>query len=79
MTDETEDDRKALLRKAYGTASQRLRENHREEFNDLRSTAAKELGVEWAPRLTAEEKAEAEFDALLDAHPHLRERLQGTT
>lgn len=73
------EERKALLRQAYGTASQRLREENRDRFNELRIEAAKDLGVEWAPRPTADEKAEQEFDALIEAHPHLRERLQDTT
>lgn len=70
-----DEDRKTLLRQAYGMASQRLREEHRDEFNTLREEAAKELGVEWSPRLTPEQRAEAEFDDLIEAYPHLRERL----
>lgn len=66
---------KAALRKAYGTATQQLRDNHRDEFNDLYATAAADLGVEWSPRLTAEQKAEAAFDNLLTEYPHLRERV----
>lgn len=72
-----ETDRKELLRKAYGTATQRLRENHRDEFNEAYSKAAKELGVEWTPRLTDEEKAEQQFNELLAAYPNLAEKING--
>ena len=68
-------ERKEKLRKAYGTATQRLRENHRDEFNTLYSEAAAELGEEWSPRLTDEQKAEAQFADLLTNYPALRDRL----
>jgi hypothetical protein len=64
-----------LLRQAYGTATQQLREQHRDEFEDLYTAAAKELGVNRTPRLTPEQKAEQEFDELLAEFPHLRDRL----
>lgn len=63
------------LRKTYDVATQRLREAYPTEFKQLRKEAAKELGVEWEPRLTPEERAEQEFDDLLDRFPYLRERL----
>lgn len=68
-------DSKALLRKAYGAATQTLRDNHRDEFNKLYAEAAAAEGVEWSPRLTPEQKAEAAFDNLLAEYPHLAERL----
>jgi hypothetical protein len=74
-TDETQKD---LLRKTYDMATQQLREAHPEEFIDLRKTAAKELGVEWEPRLTAQQRAEQDFDALIQAYPHLLERADRT-
>lgn len=69
-------ERKELLRQAYGAATQKLRDAHRDEFNRLYQESAAELGVEWAPRPTAEQRAEAEFDALLEQYPHLKERTQ---
>jgi hypothetical protein len=75
MTAMTDEARKAALRKAYGTATQDLRENHRDEFNDLYAERAKELGVEWSPRQTPEQRAEQAFDALLADYPHLAERI----
>ena len=71
----TEDEKKAALRKAYGTATQHLRDNHRDEFNKLYSAEAAALGVEWSPRQTPEEKAEQAFDTLLRDYPFLRDRL----
>jgi hypothetical protein len=64
----------SVLRKAYTTATQQLRDAHRQEFEDLYTAAAKELGIDRKPRQTAEQKAEEEFDALLAEYPHLRER-----
>lgn len=75
----TEKDTKALLRKAYGTATQELRDNHRDEFNDLYAEKAAELGVEWSPRRTPEQKAEDAFDTLLRDYPHLAERVPSTS
>ena len=65
------------LRQAYGQATQALRDNHRDEFEKLYTEAARALGIERAPRLTAEQKAEQEFDGLLRMYPHLRERVVG--
>jgi hypothetical protein len=73
-----EQDNKAALRKAYGMASQQLRENHRDEFNDLYGKAAAELGVEWSPRKTPEQRAQEQFDALLAEYPSLAERVGET-
>lgn len=67
--------RKDALRKAYGIATGRLREAHQAEFNTLYSEAAAELGHEWSPRLTDEQKAEQTFIDLLAQYPALRERL----
>lgn len=72
----TGDERKVALRKAYGLATTELRENHRDEFNDLYQKAAKAEGVEWSPRPTEEQQAAALFDDLLVRFPHLRERVE---
>ena len=71
----TAEDRDKALRKAYGTATARLRDEHRDEFNGYYSEAAKELGVEWSPRKSAEEKAAEEMERLLTEYPHLRQRI----
>jgi len=65
-----------LLRKTYDVATQRLREQYPEEFRKLRQEAAEELGVEWTPRLTAEQRAERDFDSLLEEFPHLADRVK---
>lgn len=66
------------LRKAYGLATTRLRERHRDEFQALYAEAAEELGVEYKPRLTPEQKAEATVAELLEKFPHLRDQLVGS-
>lgn len=70
-TEGNEAARKAALRKAYGAATSRLREEHQAAFNLLYTEEAKKLGVEWHPRPTTEEKAKQELAALLEANPEL--------
>ncbi len=67
--------RSNALRKAYGSATARLREQYRAEFDSLYAQEAKALGVDHTPRLTPEQKAEKELADLLDRHPHLRSKL----
>lgn len=75
-TDEDEKEkRKAALRKAYGQATQDLREAHTDEFNVFYAKRAEALGYEWHPRQTAEQRAAEEFDRLLSEFPFLRDRL----
>lgn len=74
MADET--DSKTKIRKAYGAATTRLRDAHRDEFNRLMKAEAEALGVEWSPRLSAEEKAEKDLIALLAQHPTLAAQYQ---
>ena len=73
---ETETDTKALTRKAYGAATQALRDNHRDEFNSLMKQKAADLGIEWEPRKTPEEKAVDEVNRILSEHPSVAERLR---
>lgn len=76
MTDtppENERDRK--IRQAYTVATQALREKYPQEFNELRIAAAKDLGIEWEPRPSKEQKAQAELDRLLAENPELLARL----
>lgn len=59
------------MRAAYGAATKRLREAHRDEFNEYQKEEAKKLGIDWSPKPTAEEKARAQFQELLAQHPGL--------
>lgn len=68
-------ERKDLLRQAYGKATAALRDKFRDEFNQMYAEAAAELGVEWSPRLSDEQKAERAFEQLLTDYPHLAERV----
>lgn len=74
-TDAERTARDSALRKAYSQAARLLRENHQDEFNTLYQAAAKELGVDWSPRLTPEQKAKEEMERLLAEFPHLRDTL----
>jgi hypothetical protein len=77
QTEAQKAERDNLLRQAYGKATAQLREQHRDEFENLRMEAAKELGVDWTPRKKPEEKAAEEFDRLLAEFPHLAKRVEG--
>ena len=70
MTDQT--DKASKQRKAYGAATARLREAHRDEFNTFMQEEAKTLGIDWKPKPTDAQKAKAQLDALLAEHPELR-------
>lgn len=69
--------RDQALRKAYGLATKRLREAHREEFDGLYGAEAKALGHEYTPKPTAEQKAAEELDTILAKFPALKSRLAG--
>jgi hypothetical protein len=71
----SDNERTAKLRKAYGSATQKLREAHRDEFDTLYEQDAKALGVDYKRKPSAEEKAEADLKALLEAHPGLRDKI----
>jgi len=70
-----EQDRDATIRKAYSAAAKELRERHRDEFNALQQKHAKEMGVEWSPRLTPEDRAAQQMESLFAEFPGLRERM----
>lgn len=76
--DPAKEERSNKLRQAYGTATARLREAHREEFDDYYEDEAKSLGVDYKRRLNPEQKAEADLLALLEKYPHLREKVADT-
>lgn len=75
MSEQDKQDKATLQRKAYGTAQTRLREAHREEFNQFMVEEAKALGLDWRPKPTDEQKAASQLAALLAAHPGLREQM----
>lgn len=63
------------LAKAYQSATAKLRDAHREEFNALYQAAAEALGEKWTPRPNAQEKARQDLLALLEAHPDLADEV----
>lgn len=71
---QTEADKKArekAMNAAYGAATKTLREKYKPEFNELYQAEAKARGYDWTPPQTETEKAKAQLDALLKAHPEL--------
>lgn len=70
-TEVVKSDAEKKLRKAYGAATTRLREAHRDEFNRYQTEEAKKLGVEWKPRPSKSEQAAAQLEALLESNPEL--------
>lgn len=62
------------VNKSYAIAQRRLREQNLAEFNRLRTQAAKELGYDWHPQPTAEEKAAKQMEELLAEFPGLRDQ-----
>jgi hypothetical protein len=74
-TDETRD-AKALQREAYGRATSRVRENHRDEFNDYMVEECKARGITWTPPLSAQAKAQRDLDDLIAKNPELESLLR---
>lgn len=78
MTDsENGTTRQANLNAAAGAANKRLKEAHLDEFNKYMAEEANARGETWAPRPTAEQKAEEALRALLDANPGLASKVLG--
>lgn len=69
----------SLKGKAYTAASRALREAHRQEFNEHLAQAYAEVGIEWKPRLSEEEKAAAQLEELLEKYPHLAKKVEPDT
>ena len=75
-----------LQNKAYGKATTKLRENHREEFEKLVTEEYAAVGLVFKKRKTAEERAEQErqerieraraaYTKLMEDNPEFREQL----
>lgn len=69
-----ENDRQKRARLTTAAKNQ-LVENHRDEFNRIAEAQFAAEGLEFKRKLTPEEKAEKELDALLEANPALRDKL----
>jgi len=68
-------DRDTKVRQAYHEATNRLRREYRDRFKALQAEVAAELGIDYKPRPTKEERAEADLKKLLDENPGLRSSL----
>lgn len=65
------DARNKALDKAKYSADRAIIAEHKSDWNTLVQNAMADAGFEWTPPLTAEQKAEADLEALLAAHPGL--------
>lgn len=72
-------DAAALRREAYSAAQTRLREENRDAYNRIMAEEMRARGIDWAPRLTEEEKAAKQVADLLAQYPSLREQVSTTT
>lgn len=72
--EEIKADRQDAINASYAAAAKWLREEHLAEFNTKRQELLKEQGIEWAPPLTDEQKAEAELRKLVEQHPDLAKK-----
>jgi hypothetical protein len=61
---------------AYSRASRDLRDAHRDEFNNLYQRWARELGIDWEPRLSKEDAALNQIQKLLAEFPELASKIQ---
>ena len=68
-------ERDKAIRSGYAIATRRLREENLERFRELQIEEVKKQGYDFTPQPTAEEKAQAELAALLDANPGLEAKL----
>ena len=68
-TTETEGDKK---KRAYSKATTRLRAENPALWNAVLKDEYAKVGINWDPKPTEEEKAKAQIESLLQAHPDLR-------
>lgn len=71
----SDDDRNSKVRKSYQVATNRLREKYSEEFRQLQTEAAAELGIDYKPRATKVEKAREQLAELLRENPALEDEV----
>lgn len=60
---------------ARSAAAAALRAKHQDEYNELLVAEAKDRGIDWSPRPTAEQRAAEEMERLLQQFPELAERV----
>ena len=69
-------DPKRAKQQARDAATRRLIETHEDEFRTLMREEHEARGVEYKPRLTAEERARQQVLDLFAEYPHLKDDLQ---
>lgn len=58
--------------KAYNRAQTRLREAHADEWQTILGEEYEAVGIEYKPRLSPEQKAKVQIEALLAEFPSLK-------
>lgn len=69
---DTEKTEAQLKTAAYGKAVARLKEKYQEDFRALVKEEMAKVGVEWSPRLSDEEKAARDIEAIYAKFPGLK-------
>lgn len=72
-TDDSNEERDKLVRRAYAEATKELRSTYHDQFVELQKKHAKALGVDWQPRLTEEQRARQTYEELVAKYPHFSE------
>ena len=67
---------KEVIARARAMAARDLRGKYRSEHDGLVKKHAKSMGVDWSPRPTKEERAQAELERLLAENPSLAAKYQ---
>ncbi len=64
---------------ATNAAYKRLKEAHPEEFNQYKAEEARQLGLDWTPRMTDQQRAEKKMREIADQYPDLVQQVVGST
>lgn len=75
VTPAAEETEQETKRKAYSRATTRLRNENPTLWNEVLKDEYAKVGIEWEPKPTEEQKAKAQIEALLAAHPELRTQI----
>lgn len=72
----TAEERQVLINKADSAAYRALRQAHPQEFREAKVKAAADLGLDWKPRPSKDERERAQVKRILSDNEALREELK---
>lgn len=75
MSDQPSSTDNKVKQQAYSKAQTRLRQENPDLWNKVLGEEYQKVGIDWKPKPTEEEKAQAEVERLLAAHPNLQPTL----